>query len=60
MMSFDIKSLCTSIPLNKIRITLERKDQKEVNTDIPKTIKKECTKDVHFYLRMKFTNKLTV
>ena len=40
MMSFDIKSLCTSIPLNKIRITLERKDQKEVNTDIPKTIKK--------------------
>ena len=53
-MSFDVKSLFASIPLNKtIEITLERiYDQKEINTDIPKTIMKEmqllCTKNVHF------------
>ena len=42
-MSFDVKSLFTSIPLNKtIEITLERiYDPKEINTDIPKTILKE-------------------
>ena len=53
-MSFDVKSLFTSIPLNKtIEITLERiYDRKEINTDIPKTIMKEmlllCTQNVHF------------
>ena len=53
-MSFDVKSLFTSIPLNEtIEITLERiYDRKEINTDIPKTIMKEmlllCTKNVHF------------
>ena len=56
MMSFDVKSLFTSILLNKtIKINLERiYDRKEINTDIPKTIMKEmlllCTKDVHFLL----------
>ena len=40
MMSFDVKSLFTSMPLNKtIKVTLERiYDRKEINTDIPKTI----------------------
>ena len=53
-MSFDVKSLFASITLNKtIEITLERiYGQKEINTDIPKTIMKEmqllCTKNVHF------------
>ena len=56
MMSFDVKPLFTSMPLNKtIEITLERiYDQKEIKTDIPKAIKKKmlllCTKDVHFLL----------
>ena len=54
MMSLDVKSLFTSIPLSKPnRITLEWiYDQKEIKTDIPKTILKKmlllCTKDVHF------------
>ena len=54
MMSFNVKSLFTSIPLNKtIKIALERiYDWKEVNTDIPKAIVKEMvwlsTKDVYF------------
>ena len=54
MMSFNVKSLFTSIPLNKtIKITLERiNDWKEVDTDIPKAIMKEMlllsTKDVYF------------
>ena len=54
MMLFDVKSLLTSIPLNKtIEIALQQiYDQKEINTDIPKTTMKEtlllCTKDVHF------------
>ena len=53
-MSFEAKSLFTSIPLNKtIEITLERiYDWKEINTDIPKTMTKEmlllCIKDVQF------------
>ena len=56
MMSFDSKSLFTCITLNKtIKITLEWiYDQKEIKTDIPKSITKEmlllCTKDVHFLL----------
>ena len=43
MMSFDLKPLFTSMPLNKtIEITLERiYDQKEIKTDIPKAIKKK-------------------
>ena len=43
MMSFNVKSLFTSISLNKtIKIALERiYDWKEVNTDIPKAIVKE-------------------
>ena len=54
MMSSNVKSWITSIPLNKtIEITLERiYDRKEINTDIPKTIIKEmlllCIMDVHF------------
>ena len=54
MMSFDVKSLFTSIPLSKTtEITSEGiYDRKEINTDIPKTILKEmillCTMDVHF------------
>ena len=54
MMSFDVKSLFTSIPLSKTtEITSEEiYDRKEINTDIPKTILKEmillCTMDVHF------------
>ena len=54
MMSFDVKSLFASIPLNKtIEITLDRiYDRKEINTDIQETMMKEmlllCTKDVHF------------
>ena len=57
VMSFDVKSLFTSIPLNKTNeITLERiYDRKEINIDIPKTIMKEilllCTKDVHFLFK---------
>ena len=56
MMSFNVKSLFTSIPLNKtIKITLERiNDWKEVDTDIPKAIMKEMlllsTKDVYFFI----------
>ena len=56
MMSFDMKPLFTSMPLNKtIEITLDWiYDQKEIKTDIPKAIKKKmlllCTKDVHFLL----------
>ena len=57
VMSFVVKSLFTSIPLNKTNeITLERiYDRKEINIDIPKTIMKEilllCTKDVHFLFK---------
>ena len=54
MMSFDVRSLFTSILLSKtIEIILERiYDRTEINAYIPKTIIKEilllCTKDVHF------------
>ena len=54
MMSFDVKSLFTSIPLAKtIDIALKQiYDRKEINTKIPRPIMKEmlllCTKDVHF------------
>ena len=54
MMSFDVKSLFASIPLNKtIEITLDRiYDRKGINTDIQKRMMKEmlllCTKDVYF------------
>ena len=54
MMSFDVKSLFISLTFNEtIEITLERiYDQKELEADIQKAIKKEmlllCTKDVHF------------
>ena len=59
MMPIDVKSLFTSILLNKtIEITSERiYDRKEINTDIPKTIIKEmlllCTKDVQFLFKDK-------
>ena len=54
MMSFDVKSWFTSIPLNKtIKTILERiYDQRDINTNIPTTIMQEmlllCTKDAHF------------
>ena len=54
MMSFDVKSWFTSIPLNKtIKTTLEGiYDRRDINTDIPTTIMQEmlllCTKDAHF------------
>ena len=54
MMPFEVKSLFTSIPLNKTtKITLEWiYDRKELNTDIPKSVMKEmlllCTMDAHF------------
>ena len=50
MMSFDVKSLCTSILLNKtIEITLERiHDRIEINTNIPKLSWRKCYYYVHF------------
>ena len=64
MMSFDVKSWFTSIPLNKtIKTILERiYDRRDINTNIPTTIMQEmlllCTKEDH--LRMKFNNKLAM
>ena len=54
MVSFDVKSLLTNVPLEKtIHITLERiYDRKEINTQITHPEMKElltlCTKNVHF------------
>ena len=54
MVSFDVKSLSTNVPLEKIiDITLERiYDRKEINTQITRPETKEvltlCTKNVHF------------
>ena len=54
MVSFDVKSLSTNVPLEKINdITLERiYDRKEINTQITRPETKEvltlCTKNVHF------------
>ena len=54
MVSFDVKSLFTNVPLEKtIEITLERtSDRKEIKTQITRPEMKEllilCTKNVHF------------
>ena len=54
MVSFDLKSLSTSVPLGKtIDITLEKiYDRKDINTQITRPEMKElltlCTKNVHF------------
>ena len=54
MVSFDVKSLFTNVPLEKtIEITLKRiYERKEINTSISKKEMKQlltlCTKNVHF------------
>ena len=54
MVSFDVKSLFTNVPLEKtIEITLERtSDRKEIKTQITRPEMKElltlCIKNIHF------------
>ena len=62
MISFDVKSLFTNVPLNEtINIILtEVYDGNKIGTKIPKSILKEllylCTKHVHF----KFNNEIYI
>ena len=54
MISFDVKSLFTNVPLERtIEIILKKVyDEKKINTNIPKSVLKEllylCTKHLHF------------
>ena len=62
MLSFDVKSLFTNVPLNEtIDIILTKVyDENKIDTKIPKSILKEllylCTKHVHF----KFNNEIYI
>ena len=54
MISFDMKSILTNVPLDKTIDFVLRKvyDEKKIQTNIPKTVLKElqylCTKQLHF------------
>ena len=54
MISFDVKSLFTNVPLDKTIDYILKKvyDEKKIQTNIPKTVLKEllylCTKQLHF------------
>ena len=53
IISFDVKSLFTSVPLEKTKVFILKKvyDEKKIQTNIPKTVLKEllylCTKQLH-------------
>ena len=54
IISFDVKSLFTSVPLEKTKVFILKKvyDEKKIQTNIPKTVLKELlylwTKQLHF------------